>query len=431
MISAIGTEKVAQLWFATLIYRDVHRTSGLREFCRGLRERAMWMVQDGHFGFTDDDVCQVVNACASVGLLQPDADCDGELDAPPTDRDGDGVTDDVDNCVRDVNPRQLDLDDDGVGDVCDDNIDGDDRWNWSDSDIENDGIKNYADNCPYVPNWGQEDVDEDGIGDVCEDSDADGLLDSEDNCPLVSNGDQLDLDDDGEGDPCDDDRDGDELENSADPCPDIASGDHDDADGDGFGAVCDNCVDEKNGDQIDTDHDGLGDMCDPDADGDGVDDEADNCPNDFNPAQIDGDGNGMGWACDRDEQSASMVERVTGQNRLLDPQPRGGLDVPLPVCLDDCPAYVSATDSVSVYAYATVPFSMVVIDELGQVVSRGLLLEAETADYENVLTFRPLNGALRVTRSPFSQRRYLLRFLPRQLDSSGFDVTIRVTTSWQ
>jgi hypothetical protein len=38
---------------------------------------------------------------------------------PPPDQDGDGIPDDVDNCVADFNPDQADADQDGVGNLCD------------------------------------------------------------------------------------------------------------------------------------------------------------------------------------------------------------------------------------------------------------------------------------------------------------------------
>ena len=41
------------------------------------------------------------------------------------DSDGDGVPDDVDNCITTANPDQADLDGDGFGNACDDDIDGD------------------------------------------------------------------------------------------------------------------------------------------------------------------------------------------------------------------------------------------------------------------------------------------------------------------
>ena len=77
------------------------------------------------------------------------------------DRDGDGVLDDADNCPADANTVQSDIDDDGVGDACDDDMDGD-------------GIPNGIDNCPTEYNPRQEDYDGDGTGNACDaDFDAD------------------------------------------------------------------------------------------------------------------------------------------------------------------------------------------------------------------------------------------------------------------
>ena len=107
------------------------------------------------------------------------------------DRDRDGVNDDVDNCSDVANPDQADRDEDGTGDVCDDDIDGDD-------------VPNAMDNCPQDPNAEQSDEDNDGIGDVCDpDDDNDGVPDAQDNCPLVDNASQDDEDLDGTGDACD------------------------------------------------------------------------------------------------------------------------------------------------------------------------------------------------------------------------------------
>lgn len=51
---------------------------------------------------------------------------DGEpTGRPKKDGDGDGVSDKLDNCRSDANADQADLDDDGRGDVCDNDIDGD------------------------------------------------------------------------------------------------------------------------------------------------------------------------------------------------------------------------------------------------------------------------------------------------------------------
>ncbi|WP_010134665.1 thrombospondin type 3 repeat-containing protein, partial [Ochrovirga pacifica] len=126
---------------------------------------------------------------------------------------------------------QADLDNDGQGDVCDE-------------DDDNDGINDDVDNCPTVANADQADLDNDGQGDACdEDDDNDGVNDDVDNCPTVANADQADLDNDGQGDACDNDSDNDGINDDVDNCPTVANPDQADKDNDGIGDVCDSTVD--------------------------------------------------------------------------------------------------------------------------------------------------------------------------------------------
>lgn len=110
-------------------------------------------------------------AAASDPMTFETAEC------PLRDEDGDGVSDDADNCVGEPNVDQADLDGDRRGDVCDD-------------DDDDDGVGDDLDAFPRDPN-------------ESEDSDADGHGNNADNCPRHFNSDQADLDRDGRGDVCD------------------------------------------------------------------------------------------------------------------------------------------------------------------------------------------------------------------------------------
>lgn len=221
------------------------------------------------------------------------------------DSDGDGITDQRDNCPNLSSPNQADKDGDTIGDLCDDS--------------DNDAVVDATDNCSTRPNPNQEDRDGDGMGDVCDDSDADTVFDSVDNCWFMPNADQSDFEHDGIGDACDVDDDNDGIcyppglyppntpgapsggcSRVSDNCPRVANPNQADADGDGQGDACDACpaaVDTG----LDSDHDGKDNACDPDDDDDGVLDAADNCPVTKNPGQEDFNGNGIGRACDPDE----------------------------------------------------------------------------------------------------------------------------------
>ena len=240
------------------------------------------------------------------------------------DRDGDGISDDVDSCPGAVNASQLDSDGDGIGNACD--------------------------VCVHVADPGQADTDDDGVGDACDacpDTSADvptadesyriavdvAGCSIEQKCPcegpvgrnlpwfgrapyrscVARQSRRLRAlgaitaveaaavrrnamrsgcgrprprpgDFDGDGVP----DDGDESRRVGDaPCTG------------GVRTGCDdNCPRRFNPKQADLDGDGRGDACDPDVDGDGVPDTRDDCPRVANADQADADGDGVGDACD-------------------------------------------------------------------------------------------------------------------------------------
>ena len=183
-----------------------------------------------------------------------DTDGDGVGNNADTDDDGDGVSDDLDNCPLIRNSDQANNDGDSQGDACDtddDNdgvaddgdafpfdptesvdSDGDGVGNNEDADDDGDGTPDAGDAFPLDPNE-DTDTDGDGIGNNADtDDDNDGIPDSEDACPQFANPDQS---------PCDSDNDG--ISDSRDAFRFIPIAEYPDANGNGAPDTCNaNCL---------------------------------------------------------------------------------------------------------------------------------------------------------------------------------------------
>jgi hypothetical protein len=279
------------------------------------------------------------------------------------DNDGDGVPSGSDNCPSRYNPRQLNVDQDPVGDECDcrphdgdiypgapqlcdgKNNDCDDpgfpTMPANEQDADTDGYRICAGDCDDANasrNPGMPDICN-GIDDDCTfliDDDADGL-DSDndaianacDNCRFTPNPFQVDDDNDQVGNACDNcpavvnpsqaDEDGDLAGDECDNCPSVINPSQADEDDDLAGDACDNCLGLANSGQENADQDTYGDACDncpqlahldqQDSDGDSVGNVCDNCPSIGNADQLDADLDAVGNVCDNCPNASNVNQR--------------------------------------------------------------------------------------------------------------------------
>ncbi len=141
---------------------------------------ALWEVdRPGYPWFWVDGETYSSGCCIDEdedGICDDVDNCPGIANADQIDGDGDEIGDECDNCPMTVNPDQLDSDYDGVGNACDtdddnDGIpdDGDMSGDPDDNPCSSGETSGCDDNCQTVVNPTQIDSNENGTGDACED----------------------------------------------------------------------------------------------------------------------------------------------------------------------------------------------------------------------------------------------------------------------
>ncbi|MFK7928342.1 MAG: amidohydrolase family protein [Myxococcota bacterium] len=178
-IEALGGDVALVVLGGEALYGEADVLAGLGESCEAVDVcgNAHAICVERETGRSFGDLSAVVEGAypaffcdgppTDEPLCQPKRPGDWPGEAVDGDADGDGVNDDVDVCPNVFDPirpidggAQLDLDEDGMGDACDDDP--------LPADLDGDGEPNDTDNCVYEANGDQADADSDGKGDVCD-----------------------------------------------------------------------------------------------------------------------------------------------------------------------------------------------------------------------------------------------------------------------
>jgi len=262
--SCVGPKIAAQ---TTVVRSDIDKAKKSGAYTCAPRELAM---AEAHVDFAENELAQgdALRAQTHIDLAVENANkalADSKHCAPKrvvikakSDRDGDGMLDEVDGCPDQPEDKDLFEDEDGC----------------PDPDNDKDGVLDPVDKCPNTPGPAEND------GCPYGDRDGDGINDKVDECPDAPE--DVDGDRDADGRP-DLDVDGDGVEDCVAGCPlkPLPNG---------TTPVCDVCT-VGAPDQVKEDKDGFEDQdgCpELDNDKDGILDAVDACPNDAGPLETRG-----------------------------------------------------------------------------------------------------------------------------------------------